>query len=155
MAKLPAEVEKSITVKAPAARAYGFLWDVLGSAYCIPGLVACKRISDNTYEFLFREISAGPVSHVVRYTARYEGNGTDRISFTSVPASKANTEIDGVFRLQARDPETTRITLRQKVVSDSPIPRLLVGMVRSFVDDNASSLVKKHLANIKCALEED
>src|SRR5574337_762204 len=105
MAKFPAEAEKSITVKAPAARTYKFLWDVMQSAHCIPGLVDCKRVRTNTYEFQYREITAGPVRHVARYTARYEGNGTDRITFTSVPASDGNTEIDGVFQLQAQGPD--------------------------------------------------
>jgi carbon monoxide dehydrogenase subunit G len=153
MAKFPAEAEKSITVKVPAARAYEFLWDVLGSAHCIPGLAGCKRVSDDTYRFLYREMSAGPVRHAVRYTARYEGNDTDRITFASIPAKDANTDVDGVFRLQASGPGATKITLHQKVVSDTPVPWLLHGLVRSFVDDNGGRLVKEHLANIKRALE--
>lgn len=39
------------------------------------------------------------------------------------------------------------------LVYDMPVPRLLHGLVRSFVDDNAGRLVKEHLANVKRVLE--
>ncbi|HUI27291.1 MAG TPA: hypothetical protein VL403_14510, partial [Candidatus Kryptonia bacterium] len=75
MAKFPTEVERTVTVKVPLARAYEFLWDVVGSSRCIPGIDACKRVGDDTYRFVYEERSTGPVSLVVRYTARYQGNG--------------------------------------------------------------------------------
>lgn len=155
MAKFPTETEKSITVKAPLARVYKFLWNVRGSAGCIPGLESCKRIGNDTYRFVYQEVSAGPVSHVARYTARYEGNGTDRITFTSLPATAANTDVAVLFRLHASGPETTKITLRQTAAADSPVPRLLHGFIRSFVEDRAGDLVKRHLTNIKRALEDE
>jgi len=154
MAKFPTEAEKSITVKAPLARVYKFLWDVLGSADCIPGLDSCKRVGNGTYRFVYQEVSAGPVTHVARYTARYEGNGTDRITFTSVPSKDANTDVAGLFRLHASGPDSTKITLRQTAAADSPVPRLLQGFIRSFVEERAGDLVKRHLTNIKHSLEE-
>jgi len=153
MAKFPTEAEKSITVKAPRARVYTFLWDVLGSADCIPGLDTCKRVGNDTYRFVYREVSVGPVSHVARYTARYEGNGTDRITFCSLPAKDTNTEVAGVFRLHSSGPAATKISLRQTAAADSPVPRLLHGFIRSFVERNAADLVRQHLVNIKHALE--
>ncbi|MFN8627031.1 MAG: SRPBCC family protein [Candidatus Binatia bacterium] len=155
MAKFPTEAEKSITVKAPLARVYKFLSDVLGSVNCTPGVDSCKRVGNDTYRFVYREVNAGPVSHVARYTARYDGNGTDRITFSSIPSKDGNTDVTGFFRLQASGPETTKITLRQAAAADSPVPRLLQGFVRSFVERNAADLVKQHLVNIKCALEEE
>jgi carbon monoxide dehydrogenase subunit G len=155
MAKFPTEAERSITVKAPLARVYKFLWDVLGSADCVPGLDSCKRVGNDTYRFVYREVSAGPVSHVARYTARYEGNGTDRITFASIPSKDANTDVAGFFRLHASGPNSTKIILRQTAAADSPVPRLLHGFIRSFVERHASDLVKQHLANIKRVLEEE
>jgi carbon monoxide dehydrogenase subunit G len=153
MAKFPTEAEKSITVKAPLARVYKFLWDVPGSADCVPGLDSCKRVGTDTYRFVYQEVSAGPVSHVARYTARYEGNGTDRLTFTSIPAKDGNTDVAGLFRLHASGANATKITLRQTAAADSPVPRLLQGFIRSFVEDKAGDLVKRHLTNIKRALE--
>src|SRR5215472_9141118 len=54
MAKFPTQVEASITVKAPLDRAYKYLWDVVGSAKCIPGLASCKRVGDDTYRFTYK-----------------------------------------------------------------------------------------------------
>lgn len=153
MAKFRTQVEKSVTVNVPLARVYEFLTDVLGSARCIPGLVSCKRVRPDTYRFLYQEVAAGPIRHVVRYTARYECNGTDRITFASLPANDANTDVSGAFRLQASGPDATRITLRQEVAPDTPVPRLLHGVIRSFIEDSAGRLVKQHLANVKRALE--
>jgi carbon monoxide dehydrogenase subunit G len=155
MAKFPTEAEKSITVKAPLARVYTFLWDVPGSADCIPGLQSCKRVGNGTYSFVYREVSVGPVSHVARYTARFEGNGTDQITFTSIPAKDTNTDVAGIFRLHSSGPAATKITLRQTAAADSPVPRLLQGLIRSFIERNAGDMVKQHLVNIKHALEEE
>ncbi|MGH7895349.1 MAG: hypothetical protein ACREQL_11825 [Candidatus Binatia bacterium] len=42
MAKLPTEVERTVTVHVPLRRAYEFLWDVVGSSRCIPGIDRCR-----------------------------------------------------------------------------------------------------------------
>ncbi len=99
MAKFPTEVERSITVKVPLARAYGYLWDVLQSSSCVPGLASCERAGADTYQFIFEARSVGPVNLVSRYTARYEGNGNDRITFHGIGAKKDNTDVDGSIRL--------------------------------------------------------
>ena len=52
MAKFPTEVERSITVRAPLAAAYSYLWDVAGSSTCIPGLQRCEGIGGDTYRNL-------------------------------------------------------------------------------------------------------
>jgi hypothetical protein len=91
---------------------------------------------------------------VVRYTAKYETNGKDRISFESCEASGDNTDVKGLIRLQASGPDKTKITLRQEVAPDTPVPRLLQGLIRSFVESEAAETVKNYLANIKRALED-
>ena len=55
----------------------------------------CERVGPDTYRFISRERSAGPVSMVARYTARYEGNGVDRIRFESLPVEGDNTDVRG------------------------------------------------------------
>ncbi len=154
MAKYPTEVERSVTVHVPLARAYEYMWDVVGSSECIPGLDACKRVGKNTYRFLYQPRSTGPVTMVVQYTARYEGNGTDKISFVGTAAPDDNTDVEGVIRLQASSPEATKISLRQTLAPDTPVPRLLQGLIRSFVEREAASALKEYLANVKRALEE-
>jgi carbon monoxide dehydrogenase subunit G len=153
MAKFPTEVERSVTVKVPLERAYNYLWDVVGSSACIPGLNKCKRVGDDTYHFLYDERSTGPVSMVVRYTARYEGNGKDRIRFEGTGAQSDNTDVTGLIRLQPSGPDSTRTTLRQTVAPDTPVPRLLQGLIRSFVESEAADSVKEYLANVKRTLE--
>jgi carbon monoxide dehydrogenase subunit G len=81
MAKFPTEVEKSITVQVPIRKVYAYLWDVVGSSPCIPSLASCKATAKDTYRFVYEERSTGPFTLSLQYTARYEGNGADRISF--------------------------------------------------------------------------
>lgn len=153
MAKFPTEVERSVTVKVPLDKAYSYLWDVVGSSVCIPGINKCKPVGDDTYHFLYEERSTGPISMVVQYTARYEGNGKNRISFEGTAAKSDNTDISGVIRLQPSGPDSTRIILRQTLAPDTPVPRLLQGLIRSFVESEAADTVKQYLANVKRALE--
>ena len=153
MAKFPTEVERSVTVRVPLVKAYKYLWDVVGSSPCIPGLDSCKRVGKDTYQFLYAERSTGPVSLVVRYTAQYETNGKDRITFESTAADGDNADASGVIRLQPSGPDATKISLRQMIAPDTPVPRLLQGLIRSFVEREAADTVKQYLANVKLALE--
>jgi carbon monoxide dehydrogenase subunit G len=153
VAKFPTEVERTITVKVPLARAYEYLWDVVGSSGCIPGIDSCKRTGKDTYRFAFEERSTGPVSLSVRYTARYETNGSDSIRFASANASGDNTDVEGSISLKVSGAGSTRITLRQKVAPETPIPRLLQGLVKSLVEREAAEAVQTYLANVKRQLE--
>jgi len=153
MAKFPTEVERSVTAKVPLARAYAYLWDVVGSSECIPGIDTCKRVGDDTYRFVYEERSTGPVSMTVQYTARYDGNGTDRISFEGTNAKGDNTEVNGVIRLQASGTDATKISLRQTLAPDTPVPRLLQGFLKSYVEKEAAEALKQYLANLKRQLE--
>lgn len=153
MAKFPTEVEKSVTIKVPLSQAYAYMWDVVSSSRCIPGLESCKRVGDDTYRFLYQERSTGPVSLVVQYTARYEGNGKDRISFEGTTAKGDNTDVEGVIRLRPSGEQATRLTLKQTIAPDTPVPRLLQGLIRSFVEKEAAEALKDYLANIKQELE--
>lgn len=153
MAKFPAEVERSITVRVPLARAYEYLWDVVGSSNCIPGLASCKRVSKDTYKFIYDERSTGPVSLIVRYTARYRGNGTDEIAFEGTGAKDDNTDVNGLIRLQPAGNDGTRIFLRQMIAPDTPIPRLLQSLIKSFVEREAAEGLRHYLTNVKRALE--
>lgn len=154
MAKFPTTVEKSVTVKVPVERAYKYLWDVVGSSPCIPGLDTCTPTGDaDTYEFIYQERSAGPVTMIVRYTAEYETNGKDKITFRSAAGADDNTDVDGEIRLKAAGPESTKITLKQMLAPDTPVPRLLQSFLTSFVEKEAAEAAKVYLQNVKDALE--
>jgi carbon monoxide dehydrogenase subunit G len=153
MAKFPTDVERSITVKVPLARAYEFLWDVVGSSACIPGIDKCSPLGSDTYQFLYRSVSTGPVSMIVRYTSRYRGNGKDTIDFESTAAEGDNTDVTGKIRLEPAGADSTRITLRQTLAPDTPVPRLVQGLIRSFVEKEAARGVERYLENVKQALE--
>lgn len=153
MPKFPTEVERSVTVKVPPARAYEYLWNVVGSSVCIPGIDRCQRVGKDTYRFVYEPRSTGPVSLTVQYTARYEGNGTDRISFEGIGAAGDNTDVSGLIRLQPSTAESTRVVLRQTLAPDTPVPRLLQGLIRSFVEREAAEAMKQYLGNIKRVLE--
>jgi carbon monoxide dehydrogenase subunit G len=154
MAKFSTEVERSVTVHVPLAQAYKFFWDVVGSSACIPGLDKCKKVGKDTYEFVYEPRSTGPVTMVARYTAKYQGNGKDAISFASVAGKADNTDVNGEIRLQASGKDATKVVLKQTLAPDTPVPRLLQGLIRSFVDKEASDSVKQYLANVKSTLEE-
>jgi carbon monoxide dehydrogenase subunit G len=152
MAKFPTEVERSIDVNVPPDKAYAFMWDVVGSAGCIPGIDRCTGAGSDTYHFLFKERSAGPVSMTVRYTSRYETNGKDEITFESITAKDDNTDAAGSIRI-VPTAKGARITLRQRIAPDTPVPRLVQGMIRSLVEREAGQAVEEYLANVKRTLE--
>jgi len=152
MAKFPTEVERSVTVKVQLDKAYKYLWDVVGSSKSIPGLATCKRVAADTYRFVYQERSTGPVSISVQYTARYETDGKTTISFASTAADGDNTDVDGELRLQ-KSGDATKITLRQKLAPDTPVPTLLQGLIRGFVEKEAASVAGEYLSNVKRTLE--
>jgi carbon monoxide dehydrogenase subunit G len=151
MAKFPTEVEESVTVPAPIERVYTFLWDVVGSSACVPGIERCENVGPDTYRFTYKERSTGPVSLVVRYTAKYRGNGRDDISFEGISASDDNTDVRGQLRLTAEG-SSTRVTLKQRLAPDTPVPWLLQSLIRSFVEAEAAGGARDYLANIRKAM---
>jgi carbon monoxide dehydrogenase subunit G len=152
MAKFPTEVERSITVKVPIEKAYKYLWDVVGSSGCIPGLAHCKKVAPNTYQFVYQERATGPVKLSVQYTAQYESDGKQHIRFAGTTATGDNTDVDGEIKL-SKSGEGTKILLRQKLAPDTPVPSLLQGLIRSYVEKEAGAAVKEYLGNVKQALE--
>lgn len=153
MARFPTEVEHSVTVKAPIDAVYKYLWDVVGSSHCIPGLASCKKVGSNTYRFVFEERSTAGLTMSVQYTAAYEGDGKARIAFRSAAGKGDNTDVDGELRLQ-KSGSGTKVTLRQMVAPDTPVPALLQRLVKSFAQREADGAVKDYLANVKRALED-
>ena len=151
MAKFPTEVEESVTVPAPIDRVYAYLWDVAGSAVNIPGIDRCENVGPDTYCFTYKERSTGPVSMTVRYTARYRGNGKDDITFEGISAADDNTDVRGQLRMKAEG-EQTRITLKQRLAPDTPVPWLLQSLIRSFVEAETGGAARDYLANLRKAL---
>ena len=152
MAKFPTEVSDSVVVPVPLAAAYAFFWDVVGSARCIPGLDRCEASGGDVYRFVYEERSTGPVSMCIQYTARYTGNGTDEIRFEGTGGPGDNTDVTGVIRLASVDADHTRVTLTQTLAPDTPVPRLLQGLIKSFVQGEAAKAVGEYLANVTRAL---
>lgn len=148
MAKFPTEVEESVTVAAPIERVYAFLWDVVGSSRCIPGIDRCENIGPDTYRFIYKERSTGPVSMTVRYTARYRGNGKDEVAFEGISAPEDNTDVRGHLRLTGEG-GNTRITLKQRLAPDTPVPWLLQSLIRSFVEAETAGAARDYLANLR------
>ncbi len=155
MAKFPTDVERSITVKVPLARVYAYLWDVPGSARCIPRLDRCEEVGENTYRFVYAKRQYGPVSMTPCYTTRFEGNGTDVIRACASSAEGDNTEGSGVLRLKFQGGGATRVSMRQKIIPDTPVPRLAQPLIRGFVEREACDAVGQYLANLKRTLEQD
>jgi len=153
MAKFPTEADESVTIAAPRERVYAYLWDVVGSSHCVPDLASCERVDADTYRFVSRERSAGPVSMVARYTARYEGNGVDTIRFESLPIEEDNTDVCGTFVLESVADTSTRVRVTQTIAPDTPVPRLMQGLIRSFVQREAASAVRGFLDNVRQAIE--
>lgn len=148
MAKFPTEVTESVVVPVPLAEAYAFFADVPGSARCIPGIDRCEAGDPDVYRFVFEERSTGPVSMCVTYTARYVGNGTDRVDFESIGAPGDNTDVNGTISLASVDAGHTRVTARQMIAPDTPVPRLLQGLIKSFVEGEAAKAARGYLANV-------
>ena len=142
-----------MTIAAPRERVYAYLWDVVGSSRCVPDLATCERVSPDTYRFISRERSAGPVSIVARYTARYEGNGVDRTHFESLPVEGDNTDVRGTIVLERTAETATRVRFTQTIAPDTPVPRLVQGVIRSFVQREGAASVRGFLGNIRREME--
>jgi hypothetical protein len=153
MPKFPTDVNESVTIAAPRERVYAYLWDVVGSSHCVPDLATCERVGPDTYRFISRERSAGPVSMVARYTARYEGNRVDTIRFESLPVESDNTDVRGMIAVEKVSETATRVLLTQTIAPDTPVPRLLQGLIRSFVQREAASAVRGFLDNVRREIE--
>src|SRR5215831_2872439 len=153
MAKFPTDVDESVTIAAPRERVYAYLWDVVGSSRCVPDLATCERVGPDTYHFASRERSAGPVSMVARYTAHYEGNGVDTIRFESLPVENDNTDVRGTIALEKEADAGTRVRFTQMIAPDTPVPRLLQGLIGSFVQREAASAVRGFLGNVQREME--
>jgi hypothetical protein len=153
MPKFPTDVNESVTIAAPRERVYAYLWDVVGSSHCVPDLATCERVGPDTYRFISRERSAGPVSMVARYTARYEGNRVDTIRFESLPVESDNTDVRGMIAVEKVSETATRVLLTQTIAPDTPVPRPLQGLIRSFVQREAASAVRGFLDNVRREIE--
>lgn len=147
MPKFPTESKRSVTVKVPINRAYKYFWNVTGHAPCIPGLDSCERAGADTNRF------TGPVSITVVYTARYQGNGRDEIRYAGSGAKGDNTDIEGVIRLASSGDNATKVSLQQIIAPETPVPRLLQGLMRAFVEKEASEALREFLQNVKRDLE--
>jgi hypothetical protein len=89
---------------------------------------------------------------VARYTARYEGNGIDTIRFESLPLDGDNTDVRGVIAVEEAE-AATRVRFTQTIAPDTPVPRLLQGLIRSFVQREAASAVRGFLDNVRREVE--
>lgn len=147
MAKFPTEVTQSAVVPVSLADAYAFFWDVAASARCIPGLAHCETLGGDIYRFVFEERSTGPVSMTVQYTAGYTGNGTDEIRFEGTNAPGDNTDVSGVIRLERAGERETKVVLTQTLAPDTPVPRLLQSLIKSYVQGEAAKAAGDYVAN--------
>jgi carbon monoxide dehydrogenase subunit G len=155
MAKFPTEVEESVIVAVPPAHAYEYLRDVVRSSAAIPGLARCEPAGTNTYRFTYAERSQGPIRLTVRYTARYSGDGRTWIAFEGIAAPEDNTDVSGEIRVEPVAANTTRVTVRHMLAPDTPVPRLLQGLVRGHVEREARAGLSQFLGGVKRALEGD
>ena len=153
MAKFPTDVDESVTIAAARERVYAYLWDVVTASRCVPDLATCERVGPDTYRFVSRERSAGPVSMVAQYTARYEGNGLDAIRFESIPGEGDNTDVRGTIALENAAEDGIRVHFTQMIAPDTPVPRLLQGLIRSFVQREAASAIRGFLDNVRREVE--
>ena len=90
---------------------------------------------------------------VARYTARYEGNGVDTIRFESLPLDSDNTDVRGWIALEEGAQAVTRVRFTQTIAPDTPVPRLVQGLIRSFVQREAASAVRGFLDNVRREVE--
>ncbi len=153
MPKFPTETEYSVTVKRPMAEVYEHLWDVVGTTRLIPGLDSCKALGGDRYHFQYEEKSSGPISLVVRYTAQYEGNGKNEITYKSIGGKKDNTDVEGTIHLRSKGTKSTEITLHQMMAPEMPVPRLLQPLVRPIVQREATDGLRAYLEAVKQTLE--
>ncbi len=92
-------------------------------------------------------------SHAIVTPVEYEGNGVDSIRFESIPAEGDNTDIRGTTVLEPAAKTATRVHFTQMIAPDTPVPRLVQGPIRSFVQREAASAVRGFLSNVRREME--
>lgn len=154
MSRVPTKAEKSIVIAAPASAVYAYVWNVASACRGIPGLSVSRHGAEDIYRFEYANDSEGPVSLRVRYTAKFVGNGKDRITYFSASGNgEDNAEVQGCVVIREIAPGQVQLTLRQELSPETQIPRFLPNLLRAYVQTEAAAAVEAYLKNAKRNLE--
>lgn len=154
MSRFPTRAEKSIVIAAPASAVYSYVWNVASACRGIPGLSVSRHGAEDTYRFEYSNDSQGPVTLQVRYTAKFIGNGKDKIRYFSSPTDGEDTaEVEGCVLIREIGPGKAQLTLRQELAPETPVPRFLPNLLRAYVQTEATAAVEAYLRNAKRNLE--
>ncbi len=152
MAKLNSTVTKEARINAPIEEVYKLLSDFERSASYVPDLERAIKKDENLYRWEFKPIGIKGISIQVRYDVKFTTREPTEVSWETIPGS-GNAEVKGKFTLKDAG-GSTDATLSMDVTVDIPAPKLMMRVLKPFLDREIRDLVDGYLSNIKKALEE-
>ncbi len=152
--KIDLNIERSLMLPVPHARALTLLDDIESTIGRFPNLKALTRLDDHSYRWDMRTMGVriARIAHDLSYAARYSidrGNGVIRW----VPvAGHGNASIGGEIRLTASGDATQMLFKVNGVMNDVPVPLLYRPLAPSFISAKMSTLIERFLARTAEAL---
>lgn len=122
-------------------------WDVMQTFIRIPAGAALAAGSLGKVDPAVA-VAAGILGGAVAGSMHFAKAG---ILFEGISAAEDNTDVRGQLRLWPEQ-DRTRVTLKQRLALDTPVPWLLQSLIRSFVEAEAGGAARNSLANLRDTL---
>lgn len=152
--KVPIQIERSLEVPAPYAKAQTLLRDFEATIKRFPKLKRLKKLSDTDYVWEMDTIGSriAKIAHNVSYGARYRVDAErGEVSWKPLP-KQGNASIEGAFKLSEQQGRTC---LSFRVVGDLydvPVPLIYRVIAPAFIQGKFTHLVDTFLERTRDAL---
>lgn len=152
--KVPIQIERSLDVPAPYAKAQSLLRDFETTIKRFPKLKRLKKLSDTDYVWEMDAIGSriAKIAHNVSYGARYRVNAdAGELSWKPLP-KQGNATIEGAFKL-IEQKGRTRLSFRvEGELHDVPVPFMYRLIAPAFIQGKFTHLVDIFLERTRDAL---
>ncbi len=147
------QIEKSFTVRAPAAAVWKFLTDPARVAGCLPGAAITRQVDEKTYGGTMT-VKVGPVTAGYRGTMRFErldaaAREAEIVASGQETRGKGGADMRMTSRVVERTPGETEVT----VVSAVNVVGILAQFGRGMIQDVSDRLFEKFTECMRRQLE--
>lgn len=152
--RVPIQIERSITVPAPAERVKALFADIEGTIRRFPKLKKLTRLGDNRYRWDMHTIGSrlAKIEHNVSYGAEYRLDPMGgELSWKPLPR-EGNATIEGQFRVHPRGTQTLLTFKVRGELRDVPVPLMYRLLAPPFIQGKFTRLVDTFLERTSAAL---
>lgn len=151
MAEFTGERHKTIRIRKPMDVVFAKLTDVEMRAKCMPDLARSEKVDDHTMRWVMKEENQKGIRFTPDYTVRYEDNGKDSFSWSTV---SGNPRARGNGKVRSLGESETEVDYHETITVDIPVPRLLAAVIKGIVSNQIASGVDRFLDDIKRRIEQ-